>query len=90
MAKYKVEFAYTFEEAFEKLDGWVQNQILKWIQKNLVGVDFPTSPGKVLKGKYKDYVRFRVGNYRIISTVDDNNFIITNILVGHRSIVYKI
>lgn len=90
MAKYSVEFADTFEADFQKLDGSVQKQILKWIQKNLIDVDFPSSPGKVLKGKYRDYVRFRVGNYRIISTVDNNKFIITNIFVGHRSIVYKI
>ena len=89
MAKYDVVFASTFEETFKKLDRGVQKQILKWIQKHLMDVDFPTTPGKTLKGLLRDYVRFRVGDYRIISYVDNNIFVITHIHVGHRKDVYK-
>ena len=88
MAKYKVVFTSSFENDFKKLDKAIQKQILKWIQKHLMDVDFPTSPGKSLKGELRNYVRFRVGDYRIISYVDDV-FVITNLHVGHRKDVYK-
>lgn len=89
MAKYQVVFASSFEADLAKLDKGVQKQIMKWIDKNMVDVDFPTSPGKTLKGDLRDYVRFRVGDYRIISLVNENVFVITNIHVGHRKDVYK-
>lgn len=89
MAKYSVLFASTFEIEFKKLDKGTQKQILNWIQKHFVDVDFPTSPGKTLKGNLRDYVRFRVGDYRIISEVDNHVFIITHLHVGHRKDIYK-
>lgn len=79
MAKYHVMFASSFETDFSKLDTGVQKQIMKWIKKHLVDVDFPSTPGKTLKGEFRNYVRFRVGDYRIISVVNENIFVITNI-----------
>ena len=89
MAKYQVVFASSFEKEFSRLEKGVQKQILKWIGKHLVNVDFPTAPGKTLKGDLRDYVRFRVGDYRIILLVDENLFVITNIHVGHRRDIYR-
>ena len=83
MASYKVNYADTFFEDMDKLDKGIQKQIAKWIDKHLVGVDFPRSPG--LSG----YVRFRVSNYRIVAIVDDGELVITNLHVGHRSEIYK-
>ncbi|WP_050313251.1 type II toxin-antitoxin system RelE family toxin, partial [Streptococcus pneumoniae] len=78
MASYKVDYADTFFEDMEKLDKGTQKQIAKWIDKHLVGVDFPRSPGKYLTGNLSGYVRFRVSNYRIIAIVDDGELVITN------------
>ncbi|CAG5718821.1 plasmid addiction system poison protein [Streptococcus pneumoniae] len=89
MASYKVDYADTFFEDMEKLDKGTQKQIAKWIDKHLVGVDFPRSPGKYLTGNLSGYVRFRVSNYRIIAIVDDGELVITNLHVGHRSEIYK-
>lgn len=89
MASYKVDYADTFFEDMEKLDKGTQKQIAKWIDKHLVGVDFPRSPGKYLTGNLSGYVRFRVSNYRIIAIVDEGELVITNLHVGHRSEIYK-
>lgn len=89
MASYKVNYADTFFEDMDKLDKGIQKQIAKWIDKHLVGVDFPRSPGKYLTGNLFGYVRFRVSNYRIVAIVDDGELVITNLHVGHRSEIYK-
>lgn len=89
MAKYKVEFADSFFDDMDKLDRGVQKQIMKWIEKHLHNVNFPTAPGKVLTGNLSGYVRFRVSNYRIISEINNNELILTNLHVGHRSTIYK-
>lgn len=89
MAKYKVNYAPSFIDDLDKLDRGTQRQIMRWIDKHLVDVDFPRSPGKYLTGNLSGYVRFRVSNYRIIAKVDEGDFIITNLNVGHRSVIYK-
>lgn len=89
MAKYRVEYAPSFFEDMDKLDKGVSRKIANWIDKHLVDVDFPRSPGKYLTGNLAGYVRFRVGNYRIIAAVDDGDLVLLNLHVGHRSDIYK-
>lgn len=89
MAKYRVEYAPSFFEDMDKLDKGVSRKIANWIDKHLVDVDFPRSPGKYLTGNLAGYVRFRVGNYRIIAAVDVGELVLLNLHVGHRSDIYK-
>ena len=89
MAKYRVEYAPSFFADMDKLDKGVSRKIANWIDKHLVDVDFPRSPGKYLTGNLAGYVRFRVGNYRIIAAVDDGDLVLLNLHVGHRSDIYK-
>lgn len=89
MAKYRVEYAPSFFADMDKLDKGVSRKIANWIDKHLVDVDFPRSPGKYLTGNLSGYVRFCVGNYRIIAAVDDGDLVLLNLHVGHRSDIYK-
>ncbi|ASW49677.2 TPA: type II toxin-antitoxin system RelE/ParE family toxin [Streptococcus suis] len=89
MAKYRVDYAPSFFEDMDKLDKGTSRQIARWIDKHLVEVDFPRSPGKYLTGNLAGYVRFRVGNYRIIAVVDEGELVLLNLHVGHRSDIYK-
>jgi mRNA interferase RelE/StbE len=50
----------------------------------------PRPPGcKQLKGKNREYLRIRVGDYRIIYTVEDSVLLIIVIYIGHRREIYK-
>ncbi|HFI0480837.1 TPA: type II toxin-antitoxin system RelE/ParE family toxin [Streptococcus suis] len=89
MAKYRVDYAPSFFEDMDKLDKGTSRQIARWIDKHLVDVDFPRSPGKYLTGDLAGYVRFRVGNYRIIAVADEGELVLINLHVGHRSDIYK-
>lgn len=89
MAKYEVRHADTFFKAMDRLDRGSQKVIAKWIDNHLVDVDFPQVSGKYLTGNLAGYVRFRVGSYRIIAKVDDEDFIIMNIHVAKCSDVYN-
>jgi len=44
---------------------------------------------KVLKGQLADCYRYRVGDYRIIYTIDEVHEIVHVLVIGHRSEVYK-
>ena len=84
MAKYQVHYASSFFKAMDKLDRGTQRVIAKWIEKHLVDIDFPKAPGKFLTGNLSGYVRFRIGSYRIIAKVDNEEFVIMDeILIKH-------
>lgn len=87
--KYSVSYSKQAQKQIKKLDNYTRIMIIRWIEKNLVGSINPRENGKVLKGKLGDYWRYRVGDYRIISKIEDDELIIFVVEVGHRREVYK-
>lgn len=63
--------------------------IFSWIEKNLDKCNNPYFQGKTLKGKLNRYWRYRVGNYRIISVIKNDELIILIIEIGHQREIYK-
>lgn len=50
----------------------------------------PRPPGcKKLKGKNYHYFRIRVGDYRIVYTIEDQVLLIIIVRVGHRKEIYQ-
>lgn len=45
--------------------------------------------GSVLKGEFEGLRRIRVGNYRVIYEVQDDELVILVICIGHRREVYR-
>lgn len=86
--KYTVRFSQKAEKQLKKLDKQVFFLITKWINKNLVSCENPRLHGKILKGKLSDYWRYRVGDYRIITQIQDKEVTILVVNIAHRSVVY--
>lgn len=42
-----------------------------------------------LKGDKRDYYRIRVGNYRVVYSIEDEVLLILVVRVGHRREIYK-
>lgn len=61
---------------------------MNWIAKNLENTTDPRVLGRSLKGKFKEYWRYRVGDYRIITEINDEVRILI-IGIGHRGEIYK-
>ena len=49
----------------------------------------PRSRGKAMTGNYAGYWRYRVGDYRIICDIVDNQLLILALEVGHRREIYR-
>lgn len=90
MSKYEVRTTTYFLQAMKKLDKSTQKAVLKFIENKLIDVDYPSSPGKKLVGNFSGYTRFRIGSFRLITVVNDDELIITNIYIAKRENVYKI
>lgn len=86
---YKVSFAKTAIKTLEKLDKYTKRIIIEWIEKNLDGCENPRIFGKPLSANRKGQWRYRVGDYRILTDIRDNELIILVINVGHRRDIYN-
>jgi len=69
-----------------KLDSVTANRIYDYLEE-LEEID-PRSKGKLLKGKLKHLWRYRVGDYRILTEIQDEELIVLVVRVSHRSNVY--
>lgn len=87
--KYKVRFEDRAQKSLKKLSKDKAIIIMAWIKKNLENCDDPYRYGKPLKGDFKGQWRYRVGNYRIISHIDNEEIIILILEIKHRKDVYR-
>ncbi len=83
----KVSITKTAKKSLEKLDNNIQKRILDFLS-DLETLENPRIKGKPLKGELKEYWRYRVGDYRILSKIIDNELIIMVIDIGHRKNIY--
>lgn len=88
ISKYKVIYDKKVKKQVSKLDPFVYKRIKKWIDDNLVGCSNPYFTGKKLCGALSKYWRYRVGDYRIVAEIDDENIKILIIKIGHRRNIY--
>lgn len=83
--KYESEFTPTFLKLLKKLDRPIKERVVKAIEEVL---DNPRRGSQLV---FADQVclKWRIGDYRMIYTIDDRRNVVTFIVVDHRSRVYK-
>ncbi len=89
MKKYQVELSERFKREFRKLDKYTQRILRGWIDKNLVGCENPRIKGKGLTANRSGQWRYRIGDYRLICSIEDDKLVILALSVGHRSEIYQ-
>ena len=86
--KYSVEYSQRAVKELKKLDRYTQRMIFSWIDKNLNGCENPRLHGKALTANRKGQWRYRVGDYRLITDIQDDRIVILILSVGHRKSIY--
>ncbi|OJX13141.1 MAG: addiction module toxin RelE [Caedibacter sp. 37-49] len=87
--KWNLRFQKDAKKEFLKLDPQIQRRILQYFKERILTIDNPRTLGKSLTGNLNEFWRYRVGDYRIICKIEDDNIIITVVMVGHRREVYE-
>lgn len=85
MSHFKIEFQATALKSLERLEK--QDQLRIYAAIELLG-DNPQPPLAV-KIKGSDYFRVRVGDYRILYSIDSGRLIILIIDLGHHREIYR-
>lgn len=86
---YTVKTTERFDKDFKKLDRYTQRMIKSWIVKNLIDCSDPRRHGKGLVANKSGQWRYRIGDYRLICKINDNELVILALAIGHRRDVYK-
>ena len=86
---YTVKTTERFDKDFKKLDRYTQRMIKSWIVKNLIHCSDPRQHGKGLVANKSGQWRYRIGDYRLICKINDNELVILALAIGHRRDVYK-
>ena len=75
---------YSLDEAEKEL-----GLIISWIRKNLEGCSDPRIHGKGLTANRSGEWRYRIGDYRLISHIQDDRVVILILEIGHRKDIYS-
>ena len=85
---YQIVTTDKFDKSFKKLEKQTQKIIKSWIEKTLMGCENPRLHGKWLTANKSGQWRYRVGDYRILAEIRDNELVLVLIEAGHRRRIY--
>jgi mRNA interferase RelE/StbE len=86
--KWTIDFKETAFKQLSKLDKPVQNRIMTFLDNKVSRLHNPRQLGHQLMGNLSRFWRFRVGDYRLICSIKDNELTILVVEVGHRREIY--
>jgi mRNA interferase RelE/StbE len=85
---YRVQLSLEAEKAYRKANTTLAKKLARCLER--LEENPRNHPNvKALKGDYSGYYRYRVGDYRVVYSVDDQARIVNIIVIAHRSRVYE-
>jgi mRNA interferase RelE/StbE len=88
--EWSIKFRPNAERQLERLDPQIARRILRFLLERVALLDNPRSIGEALKGtEFGDLWKYRVGDYRIIASIEDMLVRILVVRIGNRREVYR-
>jgi mRNA interferase RelE/StbE len=86
----RVELDRAAVRDLDQLDPQAARRILAFLHGRVAAIDDPRSIGEALKGStLGEFWKYRVGDYRIISSIEDEVLRILVVKIGNRREVYR-
>ena len=87
---WKIELDPAAERELDKIDQQTARRIIAFLHGRVAALDNPRSIGEALKGsKLGDFWKYRVGDWRIIASIEDGALRILVVRIGNRREVYR-
>jgi mRNA interferase RelE/StbE len=85
-----IKFDDKAKEDLAAIDKAAAKRITKFLRERVAPLDDPRSIGEALKGsKLGAFWKYRVGDYRIIASIEDGALRILVVRIGHRKDLYR-
>jgi mRNA interferase RelE/StbE len=84
-----INYTVSAKQQLKKLDKQVAKRIRDYMADRIAKLDDPRSVGKALTGNLGIFWRYRVGDYRLICDITDDQLIVLVVRVAHRKQVYE-
>ena len=84
-----VEFDDRARRELRRLDPAVQRRILNFLRRRISGSEDPRRIGQALTGHKTRLWRYRVGAYRLVCRIEDQEVVVLVLAIGHRKVVYR-
>ena len=88
-SEFKVFYSRDAEKQFKKMDKQSAKRLLEWIELRLVNCQNPRLWGEALVGDVSGFWKYRIGDFRLICEIKDNELIIQIVTIGNRKEIYK-
>ena len=85
---YEVRLSLKAEKVFAKSERALAKKLARCFE-NLENNPRSHPNIKPLKGSYSGYYRYRVGDYRVVYSIEDDLVVVNVIIIAHRSKVYE-
>lgn len=87
---WKIELSVEADRHLDKLDPQITRRILKFLYERVAQLENPRSIGEALHGtKLGELWKHRVGDYRLICSIEDKQILVLVLRIGHRREVYE-
>lgn len=88
-ADWRIEFDAAAAKELKKLTASDRLRILKFLRDRVAGSDDPRGLGTALTGEFAGLWRYRVGDFRLIASIDDAVVTVLILRIGHRREIYR-
>jgi len=86
---WKIELTEQAVKQLKKMGPSEAKRITQYLRKRIEPLEDPRILGKALKGDLSTLWRYRVGDYRLICELKENELIVLVVRVGHRKEIYQ-
>jgi mRNA interferase RelE/StbE len=86
---FNVIYSAEAQKQFRKMDRQTAKRIITWVEERLIGCQNPRLWGAALVGEFSGFWKYRIGSYRLICEIKDNELVVQVIDIGNRKEVYR-
>jgi mRNA interferase RelE/StbE len=86
---WKIEFDPSARRELDKLDKAVATRISKFLYERVAKLDDPRRIGERLQGTLSEFWKYRVGDYRILCSLEQERVVVLVLRIGHRREIYN-
>ena len=86
---WSIRFDPRAERELARLDRQTQVRILRFLRERVLSLAAPRDLGEALTGPLRAFWKYRVGHYRLIADIQDDELVILVVRIGHRGAIYR-